>query len=95
MGIESGCGAILVSHTFINCIDTKYPASLSVTVHDYLRNEMNFNGVIVTDDLIMEAITDIYGAEEAAILAVLAGNDLLCSSEYKIQYKAVLDAVKN
>ena len=43
----------------------------------------------------MEAITDIYGAEEAAILAVLAGNDLLCSSEYKIQYKAVLDAVKN
>lgn len=95
MGIESGCGAILVSHTFINCIDTEYPASLSVPVHDYLRNEMNFNGVIVTDDLIMEAITDIYGAEEAAILAVLAGNDLLCSSEYKIQYKAVLDAVKN
>ena len=95
IGIESGCGAILVSHTFVNCIDEKYPASLSVSVHEYLRNEMGFNGVIVTDDLVMEAITDLYGAKEAAVLAVLAGNDLLCSSEYKIQYPAVLEAVNS
>ena len=93
IGIENGCGAILISHTFINCIDSEYPASLSVSVHGYLRNEMGFDGVIITDDLIMEAITDIYGAEEAAVLAVLAGNDILCSSEYKIQYPAVLEAV--
>lgn len=95
MGIENGCGAILVSHTFINCIDAKYPASLSASVHEYLRNEMGFNGIIVTDDLVMEAITDLYGAEEAAVLAVLAGNDILCSSEYKIQYPAVLEAVNS
>ncbi len=93
MGIENGCGAILVSHTFVNCLDREYPASLSVSVHEYLRNEMGFDGVIVTDDLVMEAITDLYGAEEAAVLAILAGNDILCSSEYKIQYPAVLDAV--
>ncbi len=95
MAIESGCGAILVSHTFVNCLDTAYPASLSVTVHNYLRSEMGFGGVIVTDDLVMEAITDLYGAEEAAVLAVLAGNDLLCSSEYQIQYAAVLEAVES
>ena len=41
----------------------------------------------------MEAITDEYGAGEAAVLAVLAGNDLLCSTEYAVQYEAVLDSV--
>ena len=41
----------------------------------------------------MQAITDTYGAGEAAVLAVLAGNDLLCSSEYVTQYEAVLAAV--
>lgn len=95
IAIESGCGAILVSHTFVNCFDTEYPASLSKKVHDYIRNDLNFDGVIITDDLVMEAITDLYGAEEAAVLAVLAGNDLLCSSEYKVQYNAVFEAVKS
>ena len=54
---------------------------------------MGFSGVIMTDDLFMEAITVRYGAEEAAVQAILAGNDLLCSSEYAIQYEAVLAAV--
>jgi len=91
--IEAGCDAIMVSHTFINAIDSEYPATLSQKVHAYLREEMNFQGVIVTDDLVMDAVADLYGAEEAAVLAVLAGNDLLCSSEYHKQYPAVLDAV--
>ena len=43
----------------------------------------------------MQAITDLYGTEEAAVLAVLAGNDLLCCSEYQRQYTAVLDAVNS
>jgi beta-N-acetylhexosaminidase len=94
-GIEAGCQAIMVSHTFVNCLDTEHPASLSPDVIAYLRNDMGFEGVIITDDLVMEAITDLYGAEEAAVLAVLAGNDLLCSSEYWIQYPAVLEAVEN
>ena len=55
---------------------------------------MGFDGVIVTDDLVMQAITDSYGAGEAAVLAVLAGNDLLCSTEYALQYEAVLEAVE-
>jgi beta-N-acetylhexosaminidase len=94
-GIIAGCDAILVSHTIITCLDDTQPATLSPTVHDYLRNTMGFEGVIVTDDLVMQAITDTYGAEEAAVLAVLAGNDLLCSSEYRIQYPAVLEAVQS
>ena len=92
-GIEAGCGGILVSHTFVNALDSELPASLSPSVHQYLRQEMGFHGVIVTDDLVMQAITDLYGAGEAAVLAVLAGNDLLISTEYALQYEAVLAAV--
>ena len=93
--MEAGADAVLVSHTIVTALDAELPASLSPAVHAYLRNTMNFDGVIVTDDLVMQAITDAYGAEEAAVLAVLAGNDLLCSSEYAVQYPAVLEAVQN
>ncbi|MBQ2927601.1 MAG: beta-hexosaminidase [Oscillospiraceae bacterium] len=92
-GIQAGCGSIMVSHTIVSCMDPELPASLSPAVHAYIRNEMGFEGVIITDDLVMQAITDQYGAGEAAVLAVLAGNDLLCSSEYAVQYEAVLAAV--
>lgn len=92
-GIEAGCGAILVSHTIVECLDGSLPASLSPAVHHYLREQMGFDGVILTDDLVMEAITELYGAGEAAVLAVLAGNDLLCSTDYVTQYEAVLAAV--
>ena len=92
-GIEADCGAILVSHTIVQALDDTLPASLSPAVHQYLRQEMGFEGVILTDDLVMQAITDQYGAGEAAVMAVLAGNDLLCSTDYAIQYQAVYDAV--
>ena len=95
MAIENGCDAILVSHTVVKCLDEEYPASISPAVHRYLRNEMVFGGVIVTDDLVMQAITKLYGDGEAAVLAVLAGNDLLCVTNYATQYEAVLAAVEN
>ena len=94
-GMEAGCGAVMVSHTIVTAFDDTYPASLSSAVHDYIRQQMGFDGVLITDDLVMQAITDSYGAEEAAILAVLAGNDLLCSTEYAVQYDAVLEAVRS
>ena len=92
-GIDAGCGAILVSHTIVEAMDDTLPASLSPAVHTYLRENMDFQGVILTDDLVMQAITDTYGAGEAAVLAVLAGNDLLCATDYAAQYEAVYAAV--
>lgn len=92
-GIDAGADAILVSHTIVEALDLQTPASLSPGVHQYLRGEMGFDGVILTDDLVMQAITDQYGPGEAAVLAVLAGNDLLCSTDYRIQYDAVYAAV--
>ena len=92
-GIDAGCGAVLVSHNIVQALDGDFPASLSPAVHQYLRDTMGFDGVVMTDDLVMEAITDRYGTGEAAVLAVQAGNDLLCSTDYAEQYNAVLSAV--
>lgn len=94
-GIQAGCGAVMVSHTIVEAFDAEYPASLSPAVHAYLRQTMEFEGVILTDDLYMQAISDAYGAGEAAVLAVLAGNDLLCVTEHALQYEAVLAAVES
>ena len=75
-------------------MDSEYPASLSQKVHDILRNEFKFDGVIMTDDLIMNAITDFTGDEAAAVTAAKCGNDLLCCSSVDTQYPAVLEAVQ-
>ena len=94
-GIAAGGGAILVSHNIVEALDAQNPASLSPAMHRYLRLAMGFDGVIMTDDLSMDAIAKQYGVGEAAVLAVLAGNDLLCSTEYRTQYSAVLDACRS
>ena len=94
-GIDAGAQAVLVSHNIVQCMDGALPASLSPAVHDILRDELGFDGVIMTDDLIMEAITDYTGGENAAVLAVQAGNDMLVSSDFVTQYNAVLAAVQD
>ena len=94
-GIESGAQSVLVSHNVVNCMDADRPASLSAEVHRILREELGFDGVILTDDLIMDAIRDYTGGENAAVLAVQAGNDMLTSSDFVTQYNAVLAAVQD
>lgn len=94
-GVDAGCDAILVSHTIVESLDKELPASLSPAAVKYLRDAMNFRGVVVTDDLVMDAITEKYGVGESAVMAVRAGCDLLCSSDYEQQYTAVLAAVQD
>ena len=94
-GIEAGAPFVLVSHNSVLCMDGQYPASLSRNVHDILRNELSFDGVIITDDLVMDAIGQFADTAEAAVLAVNAGNDMLISSDFTTQYNAVLKAVEN
>lgn len=95
MAILEGCDAIMVSHTVVTALDPEHPATLSPAVHQYLRDVLGFEGVIVTDDLYMDAIRSTYGVGEAAVLAVLAGNDLLCCTEYTEQYQAILEALES
>lgn len=93
-GIEAGAGSILVSHNVIMAVDENNPASLSPKLHEILRQDLKFDGVIFTDDLYMDAIRKTRGLEEGAIEAVEAGNDMLIIRNYKVQIPAVLRAVK-
>lgn len=95
IGIKSGADMVLVSHNIVYAMDDQYPASLSKKIHDILRNDLNFEGVVVTDALDMEAVRQFADDEEVAVLAVLAGNDLICCTDYEVQIKAVIDAVRN
>lgn len=77
---KSAADAVMTAHIFNDRIDPDYPATLSKkTLTDMLRNKLKFKGIIVTDDLYMEGIISKYGIEEAIILAINAGADLLCA----------------
>lgn len=94
-GIAAGAPCVMVSHNIVSAMDPDMPASLSQEVHRILREDLGFDGVIVTDDLSMGAIKDYTGAEAAAVQAVKAGNDLLCCTDYETQLPAVIAAVES
>ena len=94
-GIEARGPCILVSHNVVKCMDEEKPASLSENVHDILRNDLNFTGLIITDDLAMDAVKTYIENGEAAVQAIKAGNDMIISSDFKTQKNEVLDAVNN
>lgn len=93
-GIKAGAPCVLVSHNIVESMDPEKPASLSKPVHEILRKELGFSGVILTDDLIMEGVQGYSGEENIAVAAIQAGNDLLCTAGYKEQIPAVVEAVK-
>lgn len=93
-GIKAGVPCILVNHNVVTVIDSQLPASVSPNVHQILRKELNFSGLIITDDLAMGAIESQLDHNEAAVQAVLAGNDLIISSDLSVQAEAVLQAVR-
>lgn len=75
-------------------MDKDHPASLSPAVHDILRDTLGFEGVIITDDLSMEAIKNYSSNEDSAVLAIKAGNDLLVATDFDTQIPAVIAALK-
>lgn len=95
-GTEAGGGrtAVLVSHNIMAAVDDTLPASLSPAVHDLLREQLGFDGVVMTDDLAMEAVAA-YSADGAvAVMALEAGNDLIITTDYRTQIPKVIEAVE-
>ena len=77
--IAAGVRAIMPGHLRVPELTGDLPASLSpAALTGLLRGDLGFTGVIVSDGLEMRAVSDVYGIPEAAVLAVLAGTDLLC-----------------
>ena len=93
-GIEAKGPCILVSHNIVKSMDENYPASLSENVHKILREDLNFSGIIITDDLSMEAVKTYAENGDVALQAVLAGNDMLISSDFVEQKQEILKAIE-
>lgn len=70
--------AVMTAHVFHEDLDPDWPATLSpLIVQGLLRDELGYDGVVITDDMQMGAIQDVYGLKDAVEAAILAGNDLL------------------
>lgn len=94
-GINAGADCVLVSHNIVTCMDPDMPASLSQPIHEILRNELSFSGVIMTDDLVMQGVAQFTDGENAAVLAVKAGNDMIICEDYNSAINAIVAAVNN
>lgn len=103
-GIEAGAECIMISHNVVTSIDDQNQASISPKIHELLRKELGFTGIIITDALNMGAIRDKNTIEEAITKAIIAGNDMIILSidknttdkdGSKITYERAINAVRN
>lgn len=97
-GIDAGADMVLVSHMAAPSLaGDNTPCSMSsAVVTDALRGELGFDGVIITDAMNIAAISDYYGADEAAVMALRAGCDMILMPEdFELAYNGVLEAVQS
>jgi beta-N-acetylhexosaminidase len=77
--IEAGCRVVMTSHILVPELDRNNPATMSrIVLHDLLREELGFSGVVVSDALDMAGASGSLGLTGAAVAALAAGCDLLC-----------------
>ena len=93
-GIAALAPFVLVSHNIVNCMDASLPASLSPKVHETRRGTLAFDGLIVTDDLAMDAVKSYAQDGSVAVLALQAGNDMIVTTDYQTQIPQVIAAVQ-
>jgi len=95
-GIAAGADSVMVTHTIISAIDAERPATLSPLVVSLLRDELGFEGVIISDAMDMGAIEEFGGGKDACVAAFLAGIDLLCTpADAKTAYNSLLAAIND
>jgi beta-N-acetylhexosaminidase len=97
--VEAGAPMVMAGHLVYPAIDPERPASLSLAALELLRGELGFEGVVVTDDLVMEGARRGGTTADAALQAIKAGADLLIVSgppeEQAAAYDAVVAAVES
>ena len=93
-GIDAGADSVLISHNILSKIDT-VPSSISPKINEILRKELNFKGVIMTDDLDMAGLADFVSQDEAALQVILAGNDLILGSSFQTQIPYLLKKISS
>lgn len=95
--VNRGLDAIMTAHIVVTCLDPNHPATLSPQVIEgYLRTNIGFDGVVMTDSMGMAGITSNYTVEQAAVMAVQAGVDMLSlPPDLDAAFNAIKSAVLN
>lgn len=96
-GIDAGADMVMVSHMSVPALTgDNTPCSMSsAVVTDILRGELGFDGVVITDAMNLKAVSEYYAADEAAVLALRAGCDMILMPEdFEKAYQGVLEAVQ-
>lgn len=97
-GMDAGVHMVMVSHVSApNLSGDNTPCSLSgEVITNLLRGELGYQGIVITDAMNMSAITEYYGADEAAVMALKAGADMILMPEdFEAAYEGVLTAVRD
>ncbi|MCD8096604.1 MAG: DUF3221 domain-containing protein [Lachnospiraceae bacterium] len=96
-GIAAGADFVMVGHISVPQVTgDDVPTSLSGTMIDILKNDLGFDGLVITDSMRMEAITDRWSSAEAAVLAVQAGVDMIPMPEnLEEAVTGILDAAES
>lgn len=91
---ENIADMVMVSHIYNKRLDENYPASLSKNIiTSLLRDRLNWQGVVITDDLQMKAVADQYNLSEVLRLAIHAGNDLLLFGNSKPNNQLTIEQI--
>ncbi len=93
-GIEENVPCVLVSHNIMTSVDDKYPSTLSKKVISELRNKLDFTGIIITDDLSMDAVKQYVEDGKAATMAINAGNDMIITGDFISMKNEVIKSVE-
>ncbi|MCW4048503.1 MAG: glycoside hydrolase family 3 protein [Candidatus Bathyarchaeota archaeon] len=96
---EAGIAAMLITHVQFKALEPEFPSTLSPRIiRGLLRGEIGFEGVVTTDCMEMKAVTNKYGPRESAVLAAIAGANIILFShtqEFQIEaYNALLEAAR-
>ncbi len=89
-GIDAMAEAVLVGHNIVNSLEKDVSASMSKNVHEMLRQELGFSGVIITDDLDMLATKN---SQDVYLNALKAGNDMLLVTDYDAAFNEIRAAL--
>ncbi len=92
--IRAGVGAVMTAHVVYQALDPDRPATLSPVVLGMLRTHLGFTGLIVTDSMAMQAITDRHGPGDAAVEAILAGADIVLACGPIAAQRESIEAVR-
>ena len=90
--INKNIEMVMVAHLQAECFGKETPTSLNKSCIDYLRKNLNYDGILISDDMYMKAITDNYGFEKACLMGINAGLNLFI---YRDANDEIIDMIEN